>query len=485
VNRDGAPRGSFRERLEVIREFGWQPVKLDDEFRPVQAKRAATEVADLLGQVEPHWPQGLDYDALVDRVRNAWQEHASLTPLNKRDLRHLPWILFYPQGRQELWLGGDSRLVQEYGRWLTRERRSSTIISFLFQYLATYPVELSTLDTMRTLLRGLILDGDNLRLHRWRDRCTAFQILEERGPERMGRAWWDSRQPADEFLAEAGLTGGLEGSKFLREATAFLTRWIGSQLASGGISSEELVRGLTWIEKNEGGLRFEELRLNTAEALLKPFEESNPQGEIETILRSFFLRCYGDPRLPRTTGWNNIDERYKSVMRRWLVRLDLDDFFRLLDKTADPQWQYRKAFWSAYLERDLISDTWIVLGRQAATIARRTFEHGDRAAARLLSGSGVRPNHSVLLMRLGQITVAEWSHMGKCRFWLESNRDAPGMYRREYRRIELVSGADFEQVHYGAERGRWQGQISSWIYRNTGVRLSSHEYMPGGGKRWY
>jgi len=480
-----APRGSFMERLQVLRELGWRPVNLGDDFQPRHIQRAAREVVNLLGDAEPRPPRGVDFDQLVDRVRAAWGEHAYLATLNKWDLRHLPWILFYPPDREESWLGDDPQLVRQYGRWLAQGHRPHLIIALLHQYLANYPMELSTLDTVRALLRDLILDGDNLRLQRWRDRCKAFQLLEGGGPERMATAWWDSRRTADQFLAEAGFTGGLDSGKFVQEATAAIARRLGNQLAHGSISSEELARGLAWIER-DGALRFAALRIPTAEALLAPFERGNASPEIEAILRPFFLRCYGDPRLPRSTGWANIDERYKSVMRRWLVRLDLDDFFRLLDKTAlDRQWQYRKTFWSAYLERDLISDTWIVLGSQAATIARRTFEHGDRAAARLLSGPGVLPNHSVLLMRLGRMTVAEWSHMGKCRFWLEGNRDAPAMYREKYRRTELVSGAEFEQVHVGAERGRWQGRISDWIYQQTGVRISSHNYMPSGGGRWH
>jgi hypothetical protein len=300
----------------------------------------------------------------------------------------------------------------------------------------------------------------------------------------MVTAWWDSPRPAEEFLADAGLAGGLEGGKFLAEATDFFVRWLGGRLARGELSSTKLARALTWVE-HDGRLRFETLRIATAEALLAPFEERRPAVEIESTLRPFFLRCFGDPRLPRVPGWANVDERYKGVMRRWLVRLDLDAFFRLLDQTAlDRHWSYRQAFWRAYLKRDLITDTWIVLGPEAAKIARRTFEHGAAATGKLRLGSGVQANHSVLLMRLGRMTVAEWSHNGTCRFWLEGNRDAPAMYRQEYRRDELVKGAKFEQRHHGTERGTWQGQIADWIYQNTGVRVGPSDYMPSGRRGW-
>jgi hypothetical protein len=480
MTQGGALRGSFRERIEACREVGWRPVNLGDDFQPVHVQRAAIMVVKLLGEREPRLPQGLDLDELAARITQTWRESHSLAGLSKRDLRLLPWVLFYPPGQDEAWLGGDRELLRDYRGWLAQGHRSRAVVALLYEYLAAYPRQLSTFDQVRTLLREAVLRSDAIGLHRWRERCTEFLLLEEDGPERMVTAWWDSPRPVEEFLAGAGFAGGLAGGQFLEATTVELLERLRGRLARGDLSSTKLARGLTWVE-DDGRLRFETLRIATAEALLVPFEAGNPTPEIEETLRPFFLRCLGDPRLPRATGWANVPDPIRSVLRRWLVRLDLDDFFRLLDKTArEGHWRYRKAFWRAYLQRDLITDTWIVLGPEAGEIARRTFEHGDKAVGRLRRGTGVLGNHSVLLLRLGRMTVAEWSHMGTCRFWLPGNMDAPAMYRQEYRREELVHGPDFEQRHHGPERGTWQARIADWISRNTGVRVGPSDYMPSG-----
>jgi len=478
VTKDATQQQSFRELLEARGELGWRPATLGDRFQPIQTRRVAEQVIELLGDREPRVPQGWDLTDLRDRVARAWRADGSLASLSGRDFRALPWVLFYPRDQKKLWLGRNVDLIRDYRRWLVQGRRPRAVVALLHEFLATYPTTLSTFDELRALLRETVLRSVDIGLSRWRRRCEELHLLDRNGHGKLAAIWWKSEHPVTDFFDNAGFSGGLESCGYLEEATAVFLQQLCEWLSQGKLSPTTLAQALSWIE-DEGRLRFETLRIDTAKALLSPFETQKPAAEIELALRQFLLRCLGDPRLPQETRWAGVPEKVKRVMYRWLVSLDLDDFFRLLDKTAlDRQWRYRKAFWSAYLERDLITDTWIILGSQAAKIARRTFEHGDKAAGRLRSGAGVQGNHSVLLMRLGRMTVAEWSHNGTCRFWLYGNSNAPVMYREEYERDELVHWPDFDQRHQGAERGAWQVRIADWIYQNTSVRVLPNEYMP-------
>jgi hypothetical protein len=156
----------------------------------------------------------------------------------------------------------------------------------------------------------------------------------------------------------------------------------------------------------------------------------------------------------------------------------LEDFFRLLDETAlDRHWRYRKLFWMAYFQRELITDAWVVLGPHASRMAELSFDQGDLATGKLKAGGGIQGNHSVLLLRLPGMTVAEWSHNGTCRIWLDGNPQAPKMYQMSYSRAELVHGEDFSQRHHGTEHGSWQRSIADWVGENIGTWLSAEEYM--------
>jgi hypothetical protein len=170
---------------------------------------------------------------------------------------------------------------------------------------------------------------------------------------------------------------------------------------------------------------------------------------------------------------------------RWLVKASLDDFFTVLDETADDaHWKFRKAFWSAYLRRNAISDAWIVLGPAAARIVRKEFD-SLAGAAKLRMGDGTQSSHSVLLMQIGALTIAEWSHNGKCWIWSDGEPRVPKLYEAEYKRSQLRDSSKPKRgiVHMGSEDGRWQDTIAHIIADETGIRVTRGEYMPE-RKRW-
>jgi len=234
-----------------------------------------------------------------------------------------------------------------------------------------------------------------------------------------------------------------------------------------------------WLERDRQ-LRLPELKVPVAQAFLRPFVEQAPPTAIKEQVQAFLCRMVGDPRINRPR-WNGVPDEIRNVLLRWLVGASLDDFFRVLDQTAlDKHWRYRKAFWTAYLEREAIDDAWVVLGPDAARIVRGGFNAG---AAKLVRGYGVEANHSVLLMRIRGVTIAEWSHNGRCRCWVRGNKHAPKLYETEYTRSELTEGSDVQQTHHGAEKGTWQKSVAEFIETATRLRVSSASYMPRNWRR--
>ncbi len=447
--------------------------------QPTHTLKAGKRIEELFGDLEARAPKLFDLEQIWKRVRTAWKNR-DLDSLSVRDVRMTPWVLFYPTGFEKKWLALDEDFLREYDR-LSRERRSDRpSIILLREFLRAGKPEHPTYELIREILRKRLLNSRTIVVRRWKERCANYGFLLKHNEAELLKAWRQSASSASEFLAKAGLSPGLENSDLVHRAVAQLLLETRKQLASNRNASENLRLALTWLELN-GKLRLETLRLEIARCLLEPFVDRKPEPSVAGILRAFFLNCFGDPRLGGIAGWAGVPEEQRRVLLRMLVELALEDFFRLLDRTAlDRHWRFRKAFWTAYLDKELITDAWMVLGPAAAREARRHLDQDmSRSAGRLRAGTGVLRDHSVLLMRIGPVTVAEWSHNGCCRFWLDGNRRAPRLYERQYKGSDLNHYAEpiFQQRHAGSERGAWQHKIANWLRDQTGFRMSRRNYM--------
>ena len=99
--------------------------RIERTFEPRKTRKTAAEVEKRFGDVQPKAPTPYDLQELYRRVVKSWGRDRSLTGLDPRDLRRLPWILFYPDTgtKGADWLGAKSAVLREYGHWLSSGRR--------------------------------------------------------------------------------------------------------------------------------------------------------------------------------------------------------------------------------------------------------------------------------------------------------------------------------------------------------------------------
>ena len=215
-----------------------------------------------------------------------------------------------------------------------------------------------------------------------------------------------------------------------------------------------------------------------AKTLLEPFVSLDPPDVYKVQIMTFFDTYFGDPRA-RNDLWLRIDQNLKRVIMRWKVGLTLKAFFGIIesaaktDKDADRMWKYRKIFWNAYLEEKYITEAWVLLG---------TIAHSNRKSyleENILYGrvKGGQPNHSAILMKIGPLTICEWSHNGALRVWDEGNPNAPQLYKDQYLKEELIRGADVDISHVGSEVSRWQDTIAGEIFNLTRIQVDKWKYF--------
>ena len=464
---------------------------IDRSFEPRLTRLAATRVTKLLQDVEPRAPAGFDLQRLYRRVRKEWRRSQSLSQIRPRDLRQLPWALFYPARQDSAgWLGATPSIVEEYGRWLLRGRKTRPVLALLHEFLHEYPTELRTFDELRVLLRKVLTGGALTpapSLRKWQQRCADFPLLAADGGARFVHDLISTTTTPEETLREAGLDAGLRCCGFLESGIrAALPQWT-RLLARGDVHGPRLQRLLALLE-DEGKLRFDDrhARAETATALLHPFIDRTPQPATKEALQSFFPRHFGDPRLPfGKQKWAGVPDDVRRVVIRWLVERVLEQFFMLLKETAfDKHWRYREAFWKAFHDEGLIDDIWFVLGSRAASVLQRISS--DPAVAETTAKlRGALSDQSVLLMRMPGVTIAEWSHNGSCHIWLDGASGAPALYKQAYHSVDvrrpypyaLVADAH-SQRHHGSDIGSWQDEIAGWLRTNTGIEVDRDQYFP-------
>ena len=477
---------------------GWSGLpKLEGQFEPRLARAAAVKVLRQLEGVEPKAPAPHDLDALYRRISESWSRHRSLDSIAPRDLRRLPWVLFYPPrddagsrpDGSAAWLGADPDLVAACGGWLAGGRPTRVVRALLHEFLRVYPVELPTLEDWRKLL-GMAVENCPTpvppSLSKRQQQCREFGLVDPNGDLTLVRKLVDSDDDMEQLLQDAGLGAGLARCGFLKSGVRRYLSEFGSRLPRNDAETAQLERLLRLLEC-DGRLRFGERvdRVAAATGLLGPFVDPPAESsteQLEQLLRPFFLRHFGHPHLPRDKGkWSGVPDEVRRVVMRWFVKLQLDRFFLLIRKTAlDKHWRFREAFWNAFRRQNVIEDIWLVLGPNALQWLRYVSEQdGDGTDPHVASYGHLRGTgrQSVLLIRLPGVTVAEWSHNGRCRFWLDGTAGAPRLYQMEYLRRDLMKGEDFSQVHHGSENGSWQDKIARWLRDNTGLHIDRAEYV--------
>ncbi len=363
---------------------------------------------------------------------------------------------------------------------------SVAIVALATVFLRYYPIEKKYFEALRKAIVELLPHARGPKARGLVERSARYGLFELGGTEKFGEMLWSAPEPL-QLIRQVGLEGVLAERGFVECSVANMLGRIKNKLSDKFDKTQRLVRWLAFFESEaqQNKLRHPGLRVKIAEALLLPFADQNPKTAIGESIREFLIKHFQDPRI-RLNSWQGVDERALVVIRRWLVDSTLEDFFAVvrqgseIDEDADRMWPYREAFWRAYLNKGAISEAWVVLGDAIVRRGRKFLEGQSGAYGKLQTGANTKPSHAVLILRIEELVISEWSHTGKWRLWHDDNPNAPKLYKSgsRYSRKELVTSADYEGAHHGAKWGGWQQQLADKITEWTGVKVMQKEYMP-------
>ena len=178
-----------------------------------------------------------------------------------------------------------------------------------------------------------------------------------------------------------------------------------------------------------------------------------------------------------------------SETMSWLMRGDgiCEKYFLLAADAPESLWAHRRAFWNALNRRGYIADACVVFESAGARAARSMFGK-DIPFASFGQKSGVQRGHSVLLLHIGSLVVAEWSHNGPCSVWNEgAGESGPALHRPRYdsREVKKAHAGDNSQDtmarqgvfwHGGSSSYRWQHRVAEYLRAHIQLVVRQSEY---------
>src|SRR5690606_37050 len=147
-------------------------------------------------------PPKVELERLYRKVEKLWAESRSLSELDHRELRCLPWILFgYPQDRHvSVWLGAQPGLVQAVLARIGPTPRASQVSALARAFVRHYPSTLDCFHVLREWLLASIETSSSIRLRKWQERHALAGLFARNGPAFLLPKWMDAGLAWNDFV---------------------------------------------------------------------------------------------------------------------------------------------------------------------------------------------------------------------------------------------------------------------------------------------
>lgn len=332
--------------------------------------------------------------------------------------------------------------------------------------------------------------------HEWPYRTAgrAFDLWDPKeGPRTLGRRLREC-DDASAVLQEAAIGPGRMTSAFVQAALGYACDDVA--MTNGPIASSACEALLDLLDRFGPTGILSETQPKVVRALLRPWRNAEPARDLKVRIQKRLV-AIADPRT-QTDRWKGIEaalralghsedaETLRLILKRWLVKASFEIFFRIMGRTTeDPvQWRAREKFWRPYLEKGHVGEAWFILGSEAKRQAETYPEELAEAGGFGRFDAGADPGHSALLMTIGNLVVAEWTHNGSCCFWQTNAVHRPELYGQHYDGTFL---RNTEKMRFAAQRQarqlgsdplweaqthhvNWEPRFSATIRRLTGIR---------------
>jgi hypothetical protein len=412
-----------------------------------------------------------DIDAIAARLRETLNQRGAAA-IPRRDLKYAPHCL---------WAGEapiaehDPETAKKLLEAIAERGRRSLISTLAVTYLRFYAPKRAGVGLVGRALRELAPKAGRAIAGLQQD-LDLFDP--SAGPDHLAsHAVHKGWTPAD-VLREYGLSGDVLTSGLAAESSRRGMAQLRERLERE--ESQAVVQTADWWAYDDGVVRFQGAAAELVRTLVRPFIDRTPEPDLRKEILNTLLDRLHDPRL-HPQKWLQVEEERDQV-RRWLAGESLRQFLDIVDSVANPgHWTYRRAFWKAFYEAGFIEEAWVAFGPAGERQARQVFGKQASFGSLMQAGKVVENGHAVLLMKIGPLTICDWSHNGRCIIWPKGDRSAPRLYERKYFSGDLAPrkapDGGVNVVHQSSDTYSWQRKISSFIREKIGTTVSDRDFQ--------
>jgi hypothetical protein len=399
-----------------------------------------------------------------------------LNRLSRRELREGCRAFLYPPHPP----GRSPEIGDPLIGHVVRLQRRAAYLALIDAYLDSFAID--DPDVLR-LAKALALTAQSWpwrEVDQWAGRAETFKIFDpEQAPDFLAAAVLGSPALPRSILEKAGLISeGRRKGGLAEAAFRAACRTTASKLGHAAIPFQDRV--LEWARDGGQTLVFPKAWPAYAGALFSPWRSDDPPPAHRNALIEAAVAYGGDPRV-NESRWATVRDDVSSaydVIVRWLTKASVEQFFDIVNETMTlrpDMWKERRAFWTDYLKADMISAAWVAFGadgaHRAARAARANADVGLSMFGRLSSGGGRSPEHAALIMKIGDLTVVEWSHNGRCNIWRRGDAAIPKLFRYNTRGLPDYTPSELMNAPLGlTHQGAWQWKVAQAIKHETGLR---------------
>lgn len=411
-------------------------------------------------------PDALELEAVFQQLMS-YVSAGNFDEIPKRLWKRSTWVFWHDKKN----LLTDQKFFSELRKYINTSNPSGLIRSLASIYIREYRSRPNDVRKISELIISSLLVAESRSLSHWQNLHKSYEFFDYDKSSSNLLELLNNLHSANEFFIELGVSNEQKSIGLIEDVYLNFLKTFSGKLERNEDRIKHFGKFIDF-SFNGQSLRFPQHKIKIIESLLLPWISKKPDEELQNKITKFLIDSFGDLRI-KPQNWIGVSDSAKAIFKKWLSGAALKQFFEIIsDYQEDGEWEYRKAFWMAYYNDDLIDDVWVIFKRRHYNETKNRLDENLGFGIVDSNGKSV----AAIIIKIGSFIFSEWSGVGKCRAWNENDSRAPRLYKNSYSEHELKAISRDEIIHRSSKIYRWQLRLSTFIYENVGVSMPSFKY---------